>query len=755
MIPSNLKKLLKHTVLIRNVCILSLLLFIPFITLIHATIRISSKDLMSYTKETEYQLLNSQKMDMEANLTIIDNIANQLLFDNDILLFTQIDPFNPDYEKIKVILQKIERTLYSLKMIDSIYLFDNVHPYVLSDVMVYKDKFSDPLVLYDDSYQTPGLKKLRVLDRSTPYTKTAPVTIMSYVRKLRGFMGDEDITLVINLNAGVFLNSMLSVSQNSTFLVTGEEKQPLVAVHNSAFTDLKTLDEIYQTDVHSLIESSVTDQSIDDRNYVSSIGSDTFRLSFINIQQNDFYIKSVINTTKKLVIPYVLITASSMILILLASFYLYRPLKNLLKSLEGFTSEEAATVNNEYSRIDHLVKNLHTQNQRLKQKYDSSYPYVEAYALHEFLVTPNFNKDSFYSALTMLGMEVRHQNFLLLLIKFNEEHNSKMPGHYLAPFLQRPEDLSFCYTITDSRGLAVLINTDIPRDALLQLLDEIAQSLIEPSASAVLGLSEAFCEIDLLPIYYNDSLNKITKKTFHSPHTAEVFDLTLDCPAPIPDETALPLESLIHHVKLQNMELALKEADQLFHTSVNLPEYSESHMKYLVFQMERAIYKQVLLLGGIYDDGNMSEYQLFSSIGRADHSEDLHCQLTSFIESSIDSLSSLVQRHYHEIILQTHAFIESHYMEDISLRDISEHVHLSQNYLCNIFKAECGETIMNMLTRIRMAAACELLSDEKLLVKEVAAKVGYNNVQSFIRFFKKAYGMPPDQYRTSLRSGSL
>ena len=65
-----------------------------------------------------------------------------------------------------------------------------------------------------------------------------------------------------------------------------------------------------------------------------------------------------------------------------------------------------------------------------------------------------------------------------------------------------------------------------------------------------------------------------------------------------------------------------------------------------------------------------------------------------------------------------------------------------------MFKAECGETIMNMLTRIRLAAACELLSDEKLLIKEVASKVGYNNVQSFIRFFKKAYGMTPHRYRT-------
>lgn len=706
---------------------------------------------MSYTKETEYQLLNSQKMDLEANLTIIDNIANQLLFDNDILQFTQIDPFSPDYEKIKVILQKIERTLYSLKMIESIYLYDDVHPYVLSDAMVYKDKFSDPLVLNNDSYQTPGLKKLRVLDRSTPYTKTAPVTIMSYVRKLRGFMGDEDITLVINLNADVFLNSMLSVSQNSTFLVTGEEKQPLAAVHNSMFTDVKTLDEIYQANVLTLIESSAGDQSIDDRNYVSFIHSDAFRLSFINIQQNDFYIKSIINTTKKLVIPYVLITATSVILILLASFYLYRPLKALLKSLEGYTTtDDTPAVCNEYSRIDHLVKNLHTQNQKLKQKYDSSYPYLEAYALHEFLVSPNFNRDSFYSALKMLGMEIYHQNFLLLLIKFYDEQNSKAAGRYLLPLTQKQEDLSFCYTITDSHGLAVLINTELSRDTLLQLSDEIAQSLIEHSASAVLGLSEAFCEIDLLPIYYNDSLNKITKKTFHSPHTAEVFDLTLDCPSPVPDETALPLESLIHHVKLQNTEMALKEADRLFHTSVNLPEYSESHMKYLVFQMECAIYKQVLLLGGIYDDASMSEYQLFASIGRADHSEKLYSQLMSFIESSIASLSSLVQRHYHEIIIQTHAFIENNYMKDISLRDISDHVHLSQNYLCNMFKAECGETIMNMLTRIRLAAACELLSDEKLLIKEVASKVGYNNVQSFIRFFKKAYGMTPDKYRSSL-----
>ena len=40
-------------------------------------------------------------------------------------------------------------------------------------------------------------------------------------------------------------------------------------------------------------------------------------------------------------------------------------------------------------------------------------------------------------------------------------------------------------------------------------------------------------------------------------------------------------------------------------------------------------------------------------------------------------------------------------------------------------------------------------------IKDIASEVGYNNVQSFIRFFKKYYSVTPEQYRKKVHIDDL
>ena len=90
----------------------------------------------------------------------------------------------------------------------------------------------------------------------------------------------------------------------------------------------------------------------------------------------------------------------------------------------------------------------------------------------------------------------------------------------------------------------------------------------------------------------------------------------------------------------------------------------------------------------------------------------------------------------------------SNYEKDLSLDDVAGSVFLSSGYLSIIFKEETGYTVLEYITYIRMQKAKELiLQAPALKVKDIAERLGYNNVQSFIRYFKKYYGETPMAFR--------
>ncbi|MFD1954803.1 response regulator [Paenibacillus thailandensis] len=88
-------------------------------------------------------------------------------------------------------------------------------------------------------------------------------------------------------------------------------------------------------------------------------------------------------------------------------------------------------------------------------------------------------------------------------------------------------------------------------------------------------------------------------------------------------------------------------------------------------------------------------------------------------------------------------YIHDNYAKDITLADLADKVFISRNYLSHIFKNITGDSFNTYLTRVRMEKAKELLMEHKMLVYEVAEKVGYQNVPYFSTLFKKYSGMNP------------
>jgi len=80
-------------------------------------------------------------------------------------------------------------------------------------------------------------------------------------------------------------------------------------------------------------------------------------------------------------------------------------------------------------------------------------------------------------------------------------------------------------------------------------------------------------------------------------------------------------------------------------------------------------------------------------------------------------------------------------------------VNLSVSRFSHLFRTQVGIPPSRYLKRVRMAAARRLLETSFLSVKEVMARVGFNDVSHFVRDFRHHYGVPPGQVRRDAGPG--
>ncbi len=91
--------------------------------------------------------------------------------------------------------------------------------------------------------------------------------------------------------------------------------------------------------------------------------------------------------------------------------------------------------------------------------------------------------------------------------------------------------------------------------------------------------------------------------------------------------------------------------------------------------------------------------------------------------------------------------IDKNYMNADASREYADRVHLSQTYVCKMFREENGVSIGKLIFSRRMEKAAELLQSTNLTIREVAVRVGYPNFSYFCKRFKDYYAMTPRTFR--------
>lgn len=81
--------------------------------------------------------------------------------------------------------------------------------------------------------------------------------------------------------------------------------------------------------------------------------------------------------------------------------------------------------------------------------------------------------------------------------------------------------------------------------------------------------------------------------------------------------------------------------------------------------------------------------------------------------------------------------IQTKYMYNLTLKDLSNSVNMNTNYFCKFFKELTEKTPMDYLNYYRVECAKEKLKETDLSITEIAYDCGFNDISYFTKVFKK------------------
>ncbi len=99
----------------------------------------------------------------------------------------------------------------------------------------------------------------------------------------------------------------------------------------------------------------------------------------------------------------------------------------------------------------------------------------------------------------------------------------------------------------------------------------------------------------------------------------------------------------------------------------------------------------------------------------------------------------------HPLVETVSSYIDAHIQESITVDELARQVHMSKYHFLRKFKDLTGVTVHTFLTNKRLIHAAEGLRSGKG-ISQVYQEAGFSDYSSFLRNFKKTFGVSPGKY---------
>jgi len=107
---------------------------------------------------------------------------------------------------------------------------------------------------------------------------------------------------------------------------------------------------------------------------------------------------------------------------------------------------------------------------------------------------------------------------------------------------------------------------------------------------------------------------------------------------------------------------------------------------------------------------------------------------------------------YYPRLKRLRQYVEQSYSEPIPLEKAAEIAALESTYFSSYFRAKVRITFTERLRQVRVSKAMELIKASNFSITDIGYQVGFGDLRTFERAFKKHTQMTPIEFKSSARA---
>ena len=413
----------------------------------------------------------------------------------------------------------------------------------------------------------------------------------------------------------------------------------------------------------------------------------------------------------------------------------YAPIRRLssLANMHGSESDRKAS---DFDQIQQLIMSLHSENQTLDTRLNRSNLEIRDMLLNRILCGNEQAINRALSSAQVLRLELGEENWQVLIAEYAEAEMAENASAAVSA-----EECVFVVPSEYPRQLICVrygIHDEMLSEHLRKAFGNIQRLVVSDMVSSLAGLNHAYstacASLDYLQstdlkdnILYCSSL----PERFYNPRF-------------YPLEVMQALENAIIQSNREQVNTLIQQIESLLNVE-GAPAYYTRSIYYNTIS---------LLINGLrsINQGNdelITELTTKSVLPRYTVRE-----MTMILRGTAEKLSSIMEKRdtQHSLCEEELSYIDQHLSSPtFGLQEIADHMNMSASTFSRSFKEKVGKNFKEYVDELRIVHAREMLGQSEIPIEQIALEVGYENLTSFYRFFKKQTGISPGIYRDACR----
>ncbi|OXL84020.1 hypothetical protein BCV73_13645 [Paenibacillus sp. SSG-1] len=449
----------------------------------------------------------------------------------------------------------------------------------------------------------------------------------------------------------------------------------------------------------------------------------------------------------------------------------YMPIQVMLQSLSHKFGLRFDGGSSEYSFLQGAIQHYFTEKEDMRARLDQHRNTIRAHLIRRLLKGSIEKEALLHESLAAHHIEFSSDRFVVILMsvdgfgKFEQygqngqsDQKEQMLHFILTNVLvDAAADDAAIYTTEMNDVLACIVNfhksdsEERERLTLHRISAQVREFMQEQmQVELTIAVGEVYSDIYEIAQSYHEALDALEYRiVLGSGQFIRYRDTQLN-QAP-PHHYYFPLsveQQLIYVVKSGNYAKAEALIEDIFQKNFTGHPVSVPLAKCLMYNMASTMLNtvdEVSITGKRSLEAHLLDVEPLLS---CEHVPQMKEQLKVKLSQVCSWIQAEKRDHHRYLIEDVQRYIENHLHDpNLNISMIGDVFRMTPSYISRLYKDHTGEALLDTINRSRLAEAKNLLKHNKLTVNEVAGRVGYADVSTFVRTFKKFEGMTPGAFQ--------